>query len=125
MTNDGGSIILVGSFQGRKGSPGLSAYCASKAAVRSLGRTLAQELSPRNIRVNVISPGIVDTPIMDKRGLTKTQQTQAIEHLLATTPIKRVAHADEIAAAMLYLASDDASFMSGANLACDGGLVQV
>ncbi len=117
--NDGGSIIITGSIAGVKGTPGFGVYGASKAAVRNLVRTWTNELAGRRIRSNVISPGPIDTPILD--GLPK----EMAEKMIASIPMGRVGTSEEVANAALFLASDDSSFTSGSEIYVDGGRAQV
>lgn len=118
----GGAILLTSSVAGKKGFAGASVYSASKAAVRSFGRTLAAELAPRGIRVNTLSPGPVDTPIFGKGGGNADEMKQQFASMLA---LKRLGTADEMARAALYFCSDDASFVVGAELFADGGLAEL
>lgn len=120
---DGGVILLTASVASSKGFPGASVYSATKAAVRSLGRSFAAELVGRNIRVNTISPGPVDTPIMGKLGLTPQHAKQVMDGMVQTVPMKRIAQSEEIAEAALYLASPAAAYVTGVELFVDGGLV--
>lgn len=124
LLNDGASIILAGSTAASEGTPAFGLYAASKAAIRSLGRTWAAELADRMIRVNTIVPGPIETP-----GLTglapADQQQELLDGMAASLPLKRVGKPEEIAAAVLFLASDQSSFMTGAELAVDGGQIQV
>jgi NAD(P)-dependent dehydrogenase (short-subunit alcohol dehydrogenase family) len=115
----GGSIILTGSIAGVKGLPGFDVYSASKAAIRSFVRTWTVELKDRRIRANIISPGTIDTPIL--AGLPQ----EAIAQLVATIPMGRMGTSEEIAAAALFLASADSSFITGIELFVDGGTAQV
>jgi len=114
--NQGGAIVLVGSIAGNIANPGYGAYSASKAAVRSYARTWSTELAPRGIRVNTLSPGPTDTPMFD-RASDDVRQT-----LSARIPAGRLGKADEMAAAALFLASDDSVYVSGAELVIDGGM---
>lgn len=121
----GGAIILTGSTTGSMGSPAFSVYSASKAAVRNLARSWALDLKGTGIRVNVLSPGPTATPGL-LNGLARSgQQDALIAGLVAGVPLGRMGGADEIAAAALFLASDDSSFMTGAELFADGGYAQV
>ena len=124
LLNDGASIILAGSTAASEGTPSFGLYAASKAAIRSLGRTWAAELADRTIRVNTIIPGPIETPGLV--GLAPADQQQALlDGMAAGLPMKRVGRPEEIAAAVLFLASDQSSFMTGAELAVDGGQTQV
>jgi NAD(P)-dependent dehydrogenase (short-subunit alcohol dehydrogenase family) len=116
---DGGSIVLIGSIAGSKGMPSFSVYSASKAALRSFARTWAADLKDRQIRVNVLSPGPIDTPIL------APMPKEVVAHLVAGVPLGRIGQPDEIAKAALFLASDDGSFVNGVELAVDGGTAQV
>ena len=114
---DGGAVVLTSSVAGVKGLEAGSVYAATKAAVRSFARTFAAELAPRGIRVNAISPGLIETPIFGKVGLPPEQMAG----LVASIPMKRIGKADDVAHAALYLASDDAAFVTGIELFVDGG----
>ncbi|MEE8511640.1 MAG: SDR family oxidoreductase, partial [Acidiferrobacterales bacterium] len=102
-----------------------SIYSATKAAVRSLGRTLAAELSPRGIRVNVVSPGLIETPLVGKLGLSQDEIDVFAEQVVQQTPLGRPGKPEEIAATVAFLASDDASYFTGADLVADCGMIQV
>ena len=115
LLNDGGSIIMTGSVASVKGFPGFGVYAASKAALRSFARTWLNELKGRNIRVNVLSPGQVDTP--DSQRLDKATR-EMFESLI---PRGKMGRPEEIAAAALFLASDESSYVNGVDLAVDGG----
>ena len=121
----GGSIIVTTSFLNEVGVPGLSILAATKAAVRSLVRSLGAEFAPRGIRVNAVSPGLTGTPFHGKLGLSEEQLKEAASAILNRVPIHRFGEACEIAKAALFLASDDSSFMTGSELVVDGGLTQV
>ena len=121
---DGSSIILTSSTSALQGMPGLSAYAASKAALRSLGMTFAVELAPRRIRVNTITPGPINTPIGSKMSLTPEQMARFGE-MIARVPLGRPGESGEIAAAALYFASDESRFTTGAELRIDGGLTLI
>jgi NAD(P)-dependent dehydrogenase (short-subunit alcohol dehydrogenase family) len=121
ILNDKGSVILVASSLASRGDPGMSVYNASKAAVRSLGRTFANELMPRGIRVNTLSPGPVDTPIIDTNAPTAEAASEFRSYAAAVTPMARLGRSDELAAAALFLASEDSSFSTGMELLADGG----
>ncbi|CDZ79230.1 Cyclopentanol dehydrogenase [Legionella massiliensis] len=119
LLNDNSSIILIGSVAGVKGSPGSSVYGATKAAVRSFARTWTTDLKNRGIRVNTISPGPINTPIL------KNIPADAIDRLVSTIPMGRMGNSDEVANAALFLASDDSSFVTGIELFVDGGRAQI
>lgn len=121
---EGGSVILVSSCLATKGLPGHSVYNATKAAVRSLVRTAAAELKARNIRVNTLSPGPVDTPIIDAQVSTPHEAEAFRKQAAALVPLGRLGQPDELAAAALFLASDDSSFSTGTDLVVDGGMTQ-
>jgi NAD(P)-dependent dehydrogenase (short-subunit alcohol dehydrogenase family) len=125
LLSKGASVILTTTAAVEKGMPGISVYAASKAAVRSLARSMSAELIGRGIRVNVLSPGPVETPIVGKMGLTPEQAKGMFEHITNNLPMKRAAHADELAKAALFLASDESSFMLGSEIAVDGGMAQL
>jgi len=125
LLSEGASVILNASIVAQSGLPNTSIYSATKAAVRSLGRTLAVELSPRGIRVNVVSPGLIETPLVGKLGLSQDEIDAFGEHLVQQTPLGRPGKPEEIAATVAFLASDDASYFAGADLVADGGMIQV
>ena len=120
--NDGASIIITGSTVGDKGMAGLAAYSATKAAVRSLARGFSAELLGRKIRVNVLSPGPIDTPIFGRGGGTEEEVNASKAHFAGSVPIKRLGTSEEMAAGFLYLASDDSQYMVGGELLLDGGI---
>jgi NAD(P)-dependent dehydrogenase (short-subunit alcohol dehydrogenase family) len=122
---DGGSVILNASVAGSKGFPAFSVYSASKAAVRSFARSWTSDLKERRIRVNVISPGPIDTPIIDGLFPTKQEVDGFKSGMTAGVPLGRMGRAEEIAAAALFLATDESSYVSGAELFVDGGFGQV
>ena len=122
---DGGAIILTASVAGASGGLGGSTvYGSTKAALRSFGRTIAKELTPRRIRVNTISPGPIVTPILDRGGLTPAQKDNFIEGAKTRIPLGRTGTVAEVAAAALYLAAD-ATYTTGAELFVDGGLIDL
>jgi NAD(P)-dependent dehydrogenase (short-subunit alcohol dehydrogenase family) len=125
LVPDGGAILLNASVVDKKGFPGMSVYSATKAAVRSFGRTLATELAPRRIRVNTISPGPIATPILGKMGLPADAAKQFEESMAQNVGLKRLGQPDEIARAALFLVSEEASFVVGAELFVDGGLADL
>ncbi len=123
VLSDGGSVILTGSVAGVLGGEARTVYAATKAALRSFGRTFAAELAPRRIRVNTISPGPIGTPIFGKVGLSAEQLSGMTESMIGSIPLRRIGQADEVARAALFLASDDSSYTTGAELFVDGGMV--
>jgi NAD(P)-dependent dehydrogenase (short-subunit alcohol dehydrogenase family) len=125
LMQSGGSIILNTSWLDQVGTPGLAALSASKAAVRSFTRTFAAELAPSGIRVNAVSPGAIITPIHEKTGMNAEQLAAFSKQLRSRIPLGRFGEATEVAAAALFLASDDSSYMLGAELVVDGGFSQL
>lgn len=123
--NDNGSIILNTSFVNQAGVPATSVYAASKAAVRSLARALASELAARGIRVNVVSPGPISTPIYGKLGLPKEAVDAFAANIMSQVPLKRFGRPEEVAQSALFLASNASSYVTGIELNVDGGLGQV
>lgn len=121
----GGSIVVTSSFLNQVGAPGLSILSATKAAVRSLVRSLGAELAPRGIRVNAVSPGPISTPFHGKLGLSEKQLSEAASAIEDQVPLHRFGEAGEIAKAALFLASEDSSFMTGSELVVDGGISQL
>ncbi|UJR13204.1 hypothetical protein I4U23_000226 [Adineta vaga] len=124
ILKDGASIILNASFVSVKGAPAASVYFASKAAVRSFARCWCVDLKDRKIRVNAVSPGAIDTPFFDKMGSKEVAQS-VIDRLTAMTVMGRLGQATEIAKAVLFLASDDSSYITGIELFVDGGAAQI
>ena len=126
LLSEGASVVLTSSITGVTGTPAFSVYGASKAAVRNLARSWILDLKDRKIRVNVVSPGPVRTPgLVELAGDDKTAQQGLLDHLASQVPLGRVAEPEEIAKAVLFLASGDASFVNGAELFVDGGMAQV
>lgn len=123
--NDGASVILTGSSINVKGRSGSSVYGASKAAVRSLARGFSADLLERKIRVNVLSPGPIDTPIFEKMTTSKEAHAATLEAFKKNVPVKRLGTAEEIAKVARFLASDDSSFLLGAEIYADGGVAQL
>ena len=123
LLRDGASIILTSSVVGSKGFADRSVYSATKAALRSFARTWTTDLKSRKIRVNVVSPGAIDTPGL--RGLAKTDSEGLNEAYRDRVPLGRVGRPDDIASAVSFLASDESNYVSGIELFVDGGLAQV
>jgi NAD(P)-dependent dehydrogenase (short-subunit alcohol dehydrogenase family) len=122
----GGSIVINGSMVSIKGVPGFTVYAATKAALRSCARTRAGDLTGKNIRVNVVSPGAVVTPgYKNELGMTDEQIDEFAARAASTAPLGRVGTPDEIAKAVLFLASDDSSYVTGTELFVDGGAAQI
>jgi NAD(P)-dependent dehydrogenase (short-subunit alcohol dehydrogenase family) len=119
--NDGASIILNGSVISVLGNPGYSAYAASKAGVRAMARVMASELSPRGIRINVVAPGAARTPIWNGAAPTPEAYAALDNRISRAIPLGRLGEAEEIAKTVLFLASDDASNIQGAEIFVDGG----
>jgi NAD(P)-dependent dehydrogenase (short-subunit alcohol dehydrogenase family) len=125
LLNDGASIILNTSAADSTGSPGMSAYSATKAALRSLARTAAAELVARGIRVNTVAPGPIVTPIIERTGLPKETIDQFAKEIVERVPMKRFGQPEEVAGAVAFLASQDASYITGVEINVDGGLCQI
>jgi NAD(P)-dependent dehydrogenase (short-subunit alcohol dehydrogenase family) len=125
LFTDGGAIVLNASIVSSKGSPAFSVYSATKAAVRSFARTWTLDLKDRNIRVNAVSPGPIETPGLNGLGANEEQTKQFKSSLVAAVPMGRLGTADEIAKAVVFLASDDSSFVTGIELFVDGGMAQI
>lgn len=125
LLHAGSSIILNASIAGSTGEKAISVYSATKAAVRSFARTWTIDLKDRHIRVNAISPGIINTPGLDILGQNEAQREEFKAHLVNETPLGRMGDPDEIARAVLFLASDDSSFVTGIELFVDGGMAQI
>jgi NAD(P)-dependent dehydrogenase (short-subunit alcohol dehydrogenase family) len=122
---DGSAIILNGSIVSTVGSPALSVYSATKAALRSFARNWTIDLKDRKIRVNVVSPGPIDTPGLDGLGGNLVPTAELKKQLVSQVPMGRLGTADEIAKAVVFLASDDGSYVTGIELFVDGGSAQV
>ncbi|MDF2455198.1 MAG: short-chain dehydrogenase/reductase [Cytophagaceae bacterium] len=125
MLNEGGAIVVVASGIHQKGVPIYPTYSASKAAVRSFVRTWAADLMSKKIRVNSVSPGPIETPFIDGQTKSKEQAEAMRARFIQITPMARLGEADEVANAILFLASSDASFTTGADFPIDGGATQL
>lgn len=126
LMGEGSAIVVTGSVAGNQGTPAFGVYAATKAALRSFVRTWASDLKGRQIRVNIIAPGVVVTPAYKSElGMSDQAIEQYLVQVAELTPLGRAASADEMAKAMSFLASDDASYITGAELVVDGGMTQV
>ncbi|RAS38776.1 glucose 1-dehydrogenase [Paraburkholderia bryophila] len=126
LMQPGSAIVLTGSITSIQGVPAFGVYAATKAALRSFARTWASDLKGREIRVNVVAPGVVVTPAYKTELKMSDEQIEAYRQQVSdTTPLGRVGEADEIARAVSFLASDDASYITGIELFVDGGMAQV
>ncbi len=123
--NDGASIILNTSIVSTKGQPNASVYSSTKAALRSFARTTATELVGRNIRVNAVAPGPIETPIFGKTGLSKEHIDEFAKQIIQAVPMKRFGKPEEVAGAVAFLASSDSSYITGVELNVDGGMGQL
>ncbi len=124
LLSEGASVIFTSSAAVHFGMPGASIYAAGKAALNSLAKTLAIELAGKKIRVNVVTPGPIATPIFDKMGMPKEEQEKVAAGLVAQVPLGRVGEAAEIGKAVTYLASSDSAYVTGTELVVDGGVSQ-
>ncbi|CRM78903.1 SDR family NAD(P)-dependent oxidoreductase [Pseudomonas marginalis] len=125
LMHAGGSVILTGSTTGTMGTPAFSVYSATKAALRNFARSWALDLKGSGIRVNVLSPGPISTPGLDLALSSTGQKDAIIDDMTAQLPLGRIGQPEEVAAAALFLASDDSSFMTGSEMFVDGGFAQV
>ena len=125
LFQDGGSIILTASINSSKGFETSTVYSATKAAIRSFARTWTVDLKHRKIRVNAISPGPIDTPILNSAVQTEEEIEQIKASLVAIVPMGRMGSPDEVAKAVSFLASDDSSYVTGIELFVDGGMAQI
>jgi len=125
LLNEGASVIINSSIADQKGFPNTNIYAATKAAVRSLARTLSAELLERKIRVNSLAPGPIETPIFDKLGVPAEAVPDMKESFAGQNPMKRMGSSNEIAHAALFLASNDSSYITGIDLPVDGGMTQL
>jgi len=123
--NDGASIILNTSVVDSNGTVGASAYSSTKAALRSLARTAAAELVGRGIRVNTVAPGPIETPIIGRTGLPQEAIDQFVKDVISRVPMKRFGQPEEVAGAVAFLASQDASYITGVEINVDGGYGQI
>jgi len=125
LLRNGGSIVLVGSGVHTKGFPFYVTYAGTKAAMRSFARSWAADFKDRGIRVNTLSPGPVDTPIIDGQFQSKGEAEKMKTYFAQIVPLGRLGRVEEMASAILFLASDDSSYSTGIDLAADGGITQV
>ena len=125
LLSDGASVVLISSGMNVKGIPAYGAYAASKAAIRSLARTWANELRERGIRVNSLSPGLVETPIIAVQLPDQAQADGLRDHFRTITPLGRIGTPEEMASAVLFLASSDSSYSTGIDLVADGGITSL
>ncbi|WP_028936312.1 SDR family NAD(P)-dependent oxidoreductase [Pseudonocardia spinosispora] len=125
LLRDGGSIVLISSTADRVGIPEYTVYSAAKAAQRSFTRSWAADLAGRNIRVNAVSPGPIDTPMIDDMMGSKEKGDAMRATFSEVLPMRRIGRPEEVAAAALFLASDEASFTTGADITVDGGQSQL
>lgn len=125
LLNDGASIIINSSVVNETGAAGASVYAATKAAVRSFARTLTTELVDRGIRINVVSPGPITTPIFGRTGLPQEQVDEFARDIVSKVPMKRFGKPEEVADAVLFLATPESSYITGVDINVDGGMGQV
>lgn len=125
LLSEGAAILVNTSVVNQRGMPGSGAYAATKAALRAVVRVAAAELAGRKVRVNAISPGPIETPIIGKLGLSTKATEEFVQGIGSRVPLGRIGSADEVAAAAVFLASADASFITGSEIAVDGGFAQV
>jgi NAD(P)-dependent dehydrogenase (short-subunit alcohol dehydrogenase family) len=125
LLSKGAAVVLNASINAHMGMPGSSVYGASKAAVVNLAKTLSADLLAREVRVNVVSPGPITTPFLDRMGLPEKETRQIKEHITTQVPLKRFGRPEEVASAVLYLAAPESAFVVGTELVIDGGMIQL
>jgi NAD(P)-dependent dehydrogenase (short-subunit alcohol dehydrogenase family) len=125
LLSEGATVIVNSSVVNQKGLAGAAAYAATKAALRAVVRGAATELAARKIRVNAVSPGPIETPIFGKMGLSQNAADEFLKDAATRIPLGRIGAADEVAGTAVFLASADASFITGSEIAVDGGFAQV
>lgn len=125
VMNDNGSIILNSSIANTIGFPGIGVYASTKAGLRSLARCWTAELIEKNIRVNVVSPGPIETPIFDKTGMSEEDMNKMAQQIISNVPMKRFGSAEEVASVVLFLAGSDSSYITGEDIYVDGGWTQL
>jgi 2-hydroxycyclohexanecarboxyl-CoA dehydrogenase len=123
VTQGGGVVVNISSDAGRVGSSGETVYSGAKGAVIAFSKALAREVARHNIRVNVVAPGITDTPLL--RQIIEAGNEKLIDAIVRSTPMRRMARPEEVAEAVLFLASERASFITGQTLSVSGGLTMV
>lgn len=126
LMSRGGAIVFTGSIGSTLAVPGNVIYAAAKAGLRAVARIFAVELVSRGIRVNMVSPGPTETPLINRNaGMNPAAVNALREHMIANTPMRRMGEPEEIARAVLFLASDEASFITGVDLFVDGGVLEL
>lgn len=126
LMSDGGSIVFTGSIGSRLAVPGNAIYAAAKAGLRAVARIFAVELLPRRIRVNMVSPGPTETPLINRNvGMSPEVVNALRQQMIANTPMRRMGEPEEVARAVLFLSSDEASFITGVDLFVDGGVMEL
>ena len=125
LFSKGAAVVLNASINAHLGMPGSTVYGASKAAVVNLAKTLSADLLSKGVRVNVVSPGPISTPILDRMGLPEEATRQIKDNITQQVPLKRFGHPDEIAAAVLFLSSSESTYVLGTELVVDGGMIEL